>query len=36
MYIIFLFYFLFITRSVVNKMVKDSVDNLLSKNSVEI
>ena len=34
--IIFLFHLLFIRRSVVNKMVEDLVDNLLSKNSVEI
>ena len=34
--IIFLFYFLFIKRSIVNKMIEDHVDNLLLKNSVKI
>ena len=34
--IIFIFYFLFIKRSIGNKEVEDRVDNLLSKNSVEV
>ena len=34
--IIFLFHFLFIKRSLVNKIVEDCVVNILSKNSVEI
>ena len=34
--IIFVFLFLFIKRSIVNKVVEDRVDNLLSKHSVEI
>ena len=32
----FLFYFLFIKRSIVNKMVEDCVKNLLSKNSSKL
>ena len=34
--IIFIFSFLFIKRSIGNKEVEDRVDNLLSKNSVEV